>query len=315
MSVLWPQQTVVVIGATGSWGQECVRQLLALGAHKIIVFSRDEWKQAQMERHYQNEHVLRFYLGDIRDPARCQEIISPEVTAVIHLAALKQIGRGERDPFEFVQTNVFGSMNIAKAVLRAKVERALFVSSDKAVLPTTLYGMSKACAERVWLGANVFSPAPHPPHFSIARFGNALASRGSVLTIWQQQKARGLPLTVTDPGMTRFLITLPEAVRFVLASVARMEGDEEFIPPMPTVTIGDLCRAFVADQPDYPIEVVGSRVYGEKYHEVLEPEGASSADTQAWQRLSVPEIRAILESAEAYTHAPPPGGASARLSE
>ena len=285
----WQGKKVLITGGTGSWGQEFVKHLHRLGCEKIMVFSRDEWKQAIMARAFPYPE-LRFLLGDVRDYERVREV-AQGMDIVIHLAALKQVGAGEYAPFEFVKTNVLGAMNVAKACLESAVERALYIGSDKAVEATTLYGMTKAVAEKVWLGSNVYSPAPNTPFFSVARFGNVLGTRGSVLEVWREQISKGEPITITDPAMTRFIVTLPRVVECCLHWIPTMKGQEIFIPEMPAVSIGELAEAYA---PGYPRKIVGSRGAGEKDHEVLVPGGVSSREAR---RLSIEELRAMLVEA------------------
>lgn len=284
----WHDQTVLITGGTGSWGTQAVSQLLALPVRKVIVFSRDEYKQHLLQTQHHDPR-LRCFLGDVRDVERLTLAFN-EVDVVLHLAALKQVGAGEYHPYEFVQTNIVGTMNVTKAALARKVRKVLFVSSDKAVDAINLYGGTKFVAERLTLAANVYSPAPAEPHFSVARFGNALGSRGSVLQVWREQKAQGIPLTICDPEHTRFLITLRNAVEHCLACVTVMQGGETFIPEMPTVCIGDLARAFAGHR--YPVTITGARP-GEKAHEILSPTGFSSSNPFA--RLTIPQIRTLLE--------------------
>jgi UDP-N-acetylglucosamine 4,6-dehydratase len=287
--IFWSGKRVLITGGTGSWGQEFVKQLHRLECGKVVVFSRDEWKQAIMARTFAYPE-LRFLLGDVRDYERVKEAVKV-ADIVIHLAALKQVGAGEYAPFEFVKTNVLGAMNVAKACLESTVERALYIGSDKAVEATTLYGMTKAVAEKVWLGSNMYSPLPNTPYFSVARFGNVLGTRGSVLEVWREQISKGEPITITNPAMTRFIITLPRVVECCLHWIPTMKGQEIFIPDMPAVSIGELAEAYA---PGYPQRVIGSRGAGEKDHEVLMPGGLSSRDVCRQRPLPIEVLRKLL---------------------
>jgi len=261
-------KSVLITGGTGSFGQACAKYLLQhTPVEKVIIFSRDEWKQWQMQ---QDDPIfshpkIRFFLGDIRDLARLK-LAFRDVHTVIHAAALKQVPAAEYNPTEFVNTNVIGAMNITTAAIDCRVERVLSLSTDKAVNPINLYGATKLCSDKLCIAANSYVGKSDFPKFSIVRYGNVLKSRGSLLPLWESfvnQGATALP--ITDMEMTRFWISLEESVKFVLSAFDRQEGGEIFIPKSPSVKISDLARALY---PTVDLEVVGVRP-GEKIHETL----------------------------------------------
>jgi UDP-N-acetylglucosamine 4,6-dehydratase len=255
-------RTILLTGGTGSFGQHFTRTALARwNPAAIRVFSRDELKQSVMERQIDDER-LRFLLGDVRDRDRLRRAVDG-VDIVIHAAALKQVPACEYNPFEAVRTNIIGAQNVAEACIDAGVRRAVALSTDKAVSPTNLYGATKLCAERLFVQSNVYAGA-RDTRLSCVRYGNVVGSRGSVLPLFTEQAASG-ELTVTDERMTRFWITLDQAVQFVADSLARMQGGELFIPKIPSMRVVDLAEAVA---PDARIRYTGIRP-GEKLHEAL----------------------------------------------
>jgi len=261
-------KSVLITGGTGSFGQACTKYLLQhTPVEKVIVFSRDEWKQWQMQ---QDDPIfshpkIRFFLGDIRDLARLT-LAFRDVHAVIHAAALKQVPAAEYNPSEFVNTNVIGAMNITTAAIDCGVEQVLSLSTDKAVNPLNLYGATKLCSDKLCIAANSYVGKSDFPKFSVVRYGNVLKSRGSLLPLWEslvQQGAKTLP--ITDMEMTRFWISLEESVEFVLSALDKQGGGEIFIPKSPSVKVPDLARALY---PTIDLDVVGVRP-GEKIHETL----------------------------------------------
>ncbi len=232
--------------------------------HKVTVMSRDEAKQQDMESWLGDPGNLRLRLGDVRDCQRLQEIMWPGTfDAVIHAAALKRIDRVAYDPIEAYKTNIQGTVNVCQAALKAGIAKVMVVSSDKAVDPSTLYGVTKLASEYLAIHCNSYSPT-HGTKISAVRYGNVWGSRGSVALVWDEQIRKEEPLFITDPSMTRFIITMPEAVEFVLSSLERMEGGETYIPLLKAATIDTLFQA-VAD--GHPFTVSGLRPGGEKMHE------------------------------------------------
>jgi UDP-N-acetylglucosamine 4,6-dehydratase len=272
----WTDQVVLVTGGTGSFGRKFVDIMLReFRPQKLIVFSRDELKQHEMRASGLDHSSLRYFLGDVRDRERLQRAFSG-VTVVVHAAALKQVPACEYNPFEAIQTNIMGGKNIIDAAIDCGVRQILALSTDKAVNPVNLYGATKLCAEKMFVQANAYSGA-QKTHFSCVRYGNVLGSRGSVIPIFMEQRARGR-LTITDARMTRFWITLEQGVRFVIRCIEQMHGGEIFIPKIPSMKVLDMAQAIA---PDCQIDCVGIRP-GEKMHEVLlsEDEARNAIETK-----------------------------------
>lgn len=258
----WTGKVVLITGGTGSFGQAFTRLLLETERVAAIrVFSRDEYKQYEMERRI-NDDRLRFFLGDVRDRDRLMRAFDG-VDVVVHAAALKQVPACEYNPFEAVKTNILGAANLVDAAIERDVGHVMALSTDKAANPVNLYGATKLCMEKLVVQANAYVGS-HPTRFSSVRYGNVAASRGSVVPLLYQQRASGM-ITLTDPRMTRFWITLLDAVRFVKGRIEDMRGGELFVPKMPSVRIPELIAAIA---PKTRVEVTGIRP-GEKLHEVL----------------------------------------------
>lgn len=259
----WSQQVVLVTGGTGSFGKKFVEIMLRdHRPQKLIVFSRDELKQHDMRTAGFDHPSLRYFLGDIRDAARLQRAFSG-VTVVVHAAALKQVPACEYNPFEAVQTNIIGGRNIIDAAIDCGVRRVLALSTDKAVNPINLYGATKLCSEKMFVQANAYAGA-QDTRFCCARYGNVVGSRGSVVPVFLEQRRRG-KITVTDPRMTRFWITLEQGVRFVIRCLEKMHGGEIFVPKIPSMRLSDMASTIA---PGCEVEYIGIRP-GEKLHEVL----------------------------------------------
>jgi len=255
----WSQQVVLVTGGTGSFGRKFVELMLdEYRPAKLIVFSRDELKQHEMRTTGLDHPSLRYLLGDVRDAQRLERAFS-DVTLVVHTAALKQVPTCESNAFEAVQTNIIGTKNVIDAAINCGVRRVVGLSTDKAVHPINLYGATKLCAEKMLIQANA-----RETRFSCMRSGNFLGSRSSVIPIFAEQRKRG-KITVTDPRMTRFWITLDRATRFLARCLEEMHGGEIFVPKMPSMKLLDMAQAVA---PNCQIECVGIRP-GEKLHEVL----------------------------------------------
>ena len=259
----WTEQVVLVTGGTGSFGRKFVEIMLReYRPQKLIVFSRDELKQHEMRNAGLDNPSLRYFLGDVRDQQRLERAFSG-VSVVVHAAALKQVPACEYNPFEAIQTNINGGKNVIEAAINCGVRRIVALSTDKAVNPINLYGATKLCAEKMFVQANAYAGA-QDTRFSCARYGNVVGSRGSVIPIFIEQRARGR-VTITDPRMTRFWITLDQGVRFVIRSIEQMHGGEIFVPKIPSMKLLDMAQAIA---PDCQIDCVGIRP-GEKLHEVL----------------------------------------------
>lgn len=254
---------VLVTGGTGSFGQSCVRTLLDRSeVRRVIVFSRDELKQAQMMAAFSGYgDRLAFFLGDVRDLARLERAFNG-VDIVIHAAALKHVPLLEYSPFEAVKTNIIGTQNVINAAIDSGVERVMFLSTDKAASPANLYGATKLCAEKICINANAYGAGK--TRISCVRYGNVLGSRGSILHVIEKQKSTGT-ITLTHQEMTRFWITLDQGVSLVLNGLREMRGGEIFIPKIPSMKVVDLIRLAA---PGCEIKEIGIRP-GEKLHETL----------------------------------------------
>ena len=254
--------SVLITGGTGSFGRALTEYLLKSEVRRIAIFSRDELKQLQMKNDFKDDR-LRFFLGDIRDSSRL-DIALHNVDFVVHAAALKQVDTGEYNPMEFVKTNVVGSQNVIDACIRNGVKKVVALSTDKASSPINLYGATKLTADKLFSAANNYSHA-YGTTFSIIRYGNVMGSRGSVVPYFKQLASEGKPFPITDKRMTRFWITLEQAVEFVLESFEIMQGGELYVPRIPSMKIMDLARAI---KEDFSYEEVGIRP-GEKLHEEM----------------------------------------------
>jgi UDP-N-acetylglucosamine 4,6-dehydratase len=259
----WSEQVVLVTGGTGSFGKKFAEIMLQeYKPQKLIIFSRDELKQHDMRANGFDHPSLRYFIGDVRDPQRLERAFFG-VTVVVHAAALKQVPACEYNPFEAIQTNIMGGRNVIEAAINQGVRRILALSTDKAVNPINLYGATKLCAEKMFVQANSYAGS-RSTRFSSARYGNVLGSRGSVIPVFLEQRKRG-KITVTDPRMTRFWITLDQGVRFVVRCIEQMHGGEIFVPKIPSMKLVEMAEAIA---PGCEIEFVGIRP-GEKLHEVL----------------------------------------------
>lgn len=255
-------QTIVISGGTGSFGRAFLKEALKEDVRQIRVYSRDELKQAQLKDEIKDRR-LECLLGDVRDFERtCVALQGADI--VIHAAALKRIEACEHDPQEAVKTNIVGSINIANACLRNDVAKAVLISTDKAVSPINLYGATKLVAEKAWIQSNTYRGLSHKTKFGVVRYGNVLGSRGSVLNLFKDQLHKGV-IKVTDQRMTRFFITLQEAVDLVKLSLETMQGGEIYIPNLKAASIYHIAQLVAGT---IPIEITSPRG-GEKLHEVL----------------------------------------------
>ncbi len=266
---MFEDKTLLVTGGTGSFGHRFVATVLKEHRpRKLIVFSRDELKQHEMRLEGFDDPRLRYFIGDVRDLDRLRRAVS-DVDIVVHAAALKQVPACEYNPIEAVLTNVMGARNVIDAALDGGVEKVVALSTDKAVNPVNLYGATKLVAEKLFVQANAYR-GHGPTRFSCVRYGNVVASRGSVIPLFLKQRQNGR-LTVTDPRMTRFWITVEQGVELVVQAIERMHGGEVFVPKIPSMNIMDLVAAIA---PDCRVEEIGIRP-GEKLHEVLISEDES----------------------------------------
>jgi UDP-N-acetylglucosamine 4,6-dehydratase len=257
---------ILITGGTGSFGKRLVSTLLSrYKCKKIIVYSRDELKQFEMQQDFNSDN-MRYFLGDVRDYDRLHQAMRG-VDYVVHAAALKQVPAAEYNPTECIKTNIHGAENVIRASLANEVEKVMALSTDKAAKPINLYGATKLVSDKLFVAANNVAGG-HRTQFSVTRYGNVVGSRGSVIPFFQKQidaKAKELP--ITDIRMTRFWITLQQGVDFVLKNYKRMKGGEIFVPKIPSVRILDLASAMA---PGMPTRIVGIRP-GEKLHETMCP--------------------------------------------
>lgn len=259
-------KSILITGGTGSFGKKYVQTLLErYRPKKLVVYSRDELKQLEMERDFHGE-CMRYFIGDVRDRDRLAQAMSG-IDYVIHAAALKQVPTAEYNPMECIKTNIHGAENVIYAALMNNVDKVIALSTDKAANPINLYGATKLVSDKLFIAANNVT-GPHRTRFAAVRYGNVVGSRGSVVPYFKKCIAEGAThLTITDPRMTRFWITIQQGVDFVLKNFERMQGGEVFVPQIPSVNIGDLARAMA---PHLPHKIIGIRP-GEKLHEIMCP--------------------------------------------
>ena len=258
-------KTILVTGGTGSFGKKFIKTVLdRYKPKKVIVYSRDELKQFEMQQELPDNiyPAMRYFIGDVRDYQRLKMAMN-DVDYVIHSAALKQVPACEYNPFEAVKTNIMGGQNVIDAAISSGVKKVIALSTDKAAAPINLYGATKLASDKLFITANNYS-GRHDIKFSVVRYGNVMGSRGSVIPFFQKKAEAGV-LPITDDRMTRFNITLQDGVDFVLQSLDKMWGGELFVPKIPSYKILDVAKAIA---PDCRYEVVGIRP-GEKLHEEM----------------------------------------------
>lgn len=267
MSKIFDNKILLVTGGTGSFGNAVLRRFLSTGIAEIRIFSRDEKKQDDMRKRY-NSAKLKFYIGDVRD-ARSVEQAMRGVDYVFHAAALKQVPSCEFHPMQAVRTNVLGTENVLEAAIQAGVKRVVCLSTDKAVYPINAMGISKAMMEKVMVAASRNLEGSSTVICG-TRYGNVMASRGSVIPLFVQQVAREQPITITDPAMTRFMMTLADAVDLVLYAFEHGNNGDIFVQKAPAATIETLAHAVTGlmGKPDHTVNVIGTR-HGEKLYEAL----------------------------------------------
>lgn len=265
---IFKNKSVLITGGSGSFGQAFAKRLLMEhDCLKVVIFSRDEWKQEEMR---QGDPVfrhpnIRYFLGDVRDTSRLKRAFNG-IHYIVHAAALKQVPAAEYNPSEFIKTNVIGAMNIIDAALDCGIEKVVALSTDKAVNPVNLYGATKLCSDKLFIAGNAYVGAQGFPQFSVVRYGNVSGSRGSIIPRWKKLVAEGAAsLPLTDERMTRFWITLDQAVDLVIKSFAVMQAGEIFVPKIPSIRLTDLAEALL---PGVPPTLCGIRS-GEKLHEAM----------------------------------------------
>lgn len=263
---MFNNQSILITGGTGSFGQEFTRMVLSrYKPRRVIIYSRDELKQYEMQQVYSGQE-MRYFIGDVRDAERLK-VAMQGVDYVVHAAALKQVPAAEYNPMECVKTNIMGAQNIVFAALECGVKKVIALSTDKAANPINLYGATKLVSDKLFVAANNVT-GERPTIFSVVRYGNVVGSRGSVVPYFKKLIAEGVnALPITDEKMTRFWITLQHGVDFVLRSFQRMQGGEIFVPKIPSIRIIDLAKAMAPHLSTY---FVGIRP-GEKLHEVMCP--------------------------------------------
>lgn len=267
---MFNEKSILITGGTGSFGRLFVETILKRYQPKrFIIYSRDELKQFEMQQIF-NQPCMRYFIGDVRDLSRLQ-LAMKGVDYVIHAAALKQVPAAEYNPMECIKTNVHGADNVIQASIANNVKKVIALSTDKAANPINLYGATKLCSDKLFVAANNIT-GDNETIFSVVRYGNVVGSRGSVVPFFKNLITQGVKeLPVTDEHMTRFWITLPEGIEFVIKNFQRTRGGEIYIPKIPSMRIMDLVRSIA---PDMPIKIVGIRP-GEKLHEVMCPKDDS----------------------------------------
>ena len=281
----WKNQVILITGGTGSFGKKFTQTLLAeKQPKKIIIFSRDELKQHEMQVGGFNHPSLRYFIGDIRDRERLVRAMHG-VDIVVHAAALKQVPACEYNPMEAIKTNIMGTANVVEAALDAGVKKVMTISTDKAVSPANLYGATKLAAEKLTVQSNAYA-AGSATRYSCVRYGNVVGSRGSVVPLFLKQRESG-SVTITDDRMTRFWLSLDQGVQFVIECIEQMEGGEVFIPKIPSTKVTDLARAIA---PEAKLDIIGIRP-GEKLHEDLlsEDEARNAVERETMFIIKPPE--------------------------
>ena len=258
-------KTILITGGTGSFGKMFIETILKdFNPRKVIVYSRDELKQYEMQQQWPDDghNPIRYFIGDVRDYSRLKRAMEG-VDIVIHAAALKQVPAAEYNPFEAVKTNIIGAQNVIDCAMAQDVDRVIALSTDKAAAPSNLYGATKLVSDKLFIAANNYR-GHNKIKFSVVRYGNVMGSRGSVIPFFKKTARTG-QLTITDERMTRFNITLHEGVKFVLSNLNRMWGGELFVPKIPSYRIIDIAKSIA---PDSKIKIIGIRP-GEKLHEEM----------------------------------------------
>ena len=261
---------ILITGGTGSFGKKATEIILRhFKPKKLIIFSRDELKQFEMAQRFTDSkyRCIRYFIGDVRDKERLNRAFQG-VDYVVHAAALKQVPAAEYNPFEAVKTNILGAQNVINVAIDRGVKRVIALSTDKAANPINLYGATKLCSDKLFISGNAYV-GREETRFAVVRYGNVMGSRGSVVPFFLKKKSEGI-LAITDPRMTRFWITLDQAVEFVLKCLEIMVGGELFVPKIPSMNMMDLAKAIC---PECKTEIVGIRP-GEKLHEIMIPKGA-----------------------------------------
>ena len=267
---MFDNASILITGGTGSFGKQFTRTLLKhYSPKRLVIFSRDELKQFEMQQEF-NQPCMRYFIGDVRDKERVMQALKG-VDYVIHAAALKQVPAAEYNPTECIRTNINGAENVIRAAIENRVQKVIALSTDKAANPVNLYGATKLASDKLFVAANNMVGSD-VPRFSVVRYGNVVGSRGSVVPFFKRLVAEGADsIPITDERMTRFWITLQQGVDLVLSGFKRMYGGEIYVPKIPSVTITNLAEAIA---PGLPHSIVGIRP-GEKLHEQMVPQDDS----------------------------------------
>ncbi|MEV0350353.1 UDP-N-acetylglucosamine 4,6-dehydratase (inverting) [Nonomuraea sp. NPDC050680] len=296
MSIL-SGSSILITGGTGSFGKAFVRHALDhLDVRRMVIFSRDELKQYEARHLFDDDQRLRWFIGDVRDRDRLARAMHG-IDYVVHAAALKQVDTAEYNPFEYVRTNVSGSQNVVEAAIDCGVRKVVALSTDKASSPINLYGASKLVADKLFVSANHYA-ASHITRFAVVRYGNVVGSRGSVVPFFLRLAQEGGSVPITDKRMTRFWITLDQAVRFVVDSFDLMQGGELYVPRIPSMRLPDLAQALA---PRSPVYEIGIRP-GEKLHEEM----IGPDDGRRTLRLS--DRYVVQPTIASWGYVPPQGG-------
>lgn len=295
--------SILVTGGTGSFGRAFLARLLeAHNPARVVVFSRDELKQYELRHMFGDDERVRFFLGDIRDRDRLRRALHG-VDYVVHAAALKQVDTAEYNPSEFIKTNILGSENVIEASLDAGVLKVVALSTDKASSPVNLYGATKLTADKLFVSSNHYAQAGGT-RFAVVRYGNVMGSRGSVIPFFRRLAEAGEPLPITDARMTRFWITLPKAVDFVIDSFDDMSGGELYVPRIPSMRVVDLAEAIA---PGSPMVEIGVRP-GEKLHEEMISSEDSRRTVRQHDRFVVQPTLAVWGGFQEAIGEPVPDG-------
>ena len=263
MTSQFKDKSVLITGGTGSFGKHMTKTLLnETDVRRVIVFSRDELKQFEMQQEYAGENRLRFFIGNVRERDRLLRAFDG-VDLVIHAAALKQVPAAEYNPFEAIKTNILGASNVIDAAIDRGIKKVVALSTDKASSPINLYGATKLVSDKLFVSGNAYA-GKRRTRFAVVRYGNVVGSRGSVVPLFRTLAAKGV-IPITDDRMTRFWITLDQGVRFVINAFSEMQGGEVFVPKIPSMKVVDLAKAMA---PNAKINIVGIRP-GEKLHEEM----------------------------------------------
>ena len=300
MSIL-ENSSILVTGGTGSFGKAFIARLLEdINPRRVVIYSRDELKQYEVRQMFNDDPRLRWFIGDVRDQHRLKRAMNG-VDYVVHAAALKQVDTAEYNPWEFVQTNVVGSQNVIEATIDTGVKKVVALSTDKASSPINLYGATKLTADKLFISGNHYA-ASYKTRYSVVRYGNVMGSRGSVIPYFRRLASEGKSLPITDLRMTRFLITLPAAVQFVLDSFELMQGGELYVPRIPSMKITDLAQAVAPGAEMHPI---GLRP-GEKLHEemISAEEGRRTLQLSDDRYVIQPDLATWGYQAPEGTHVP-----------